>query len=82
MIMIHPERVGKMQINSVTPLGEMVRSQRKALDLTQIEAAGLCGVGERFLRELEHGKPSLEIGRVIQVLTGLGIELSATVRNA
>lgn len=78
----HSSRTGwKMQITSVTLLGEVVRNQRKALDLTQIEAAGLCGVGERFLRELEHGKPSLEIGRVFQVLAGLGIELSATVRN-
>jgi len=39
-------------------------------------------VGERFLREHEHGKPTLETGRVIQVLTGLGIDLSATVRKA
>lgn len=71
-----------MRVTAVPQLGETVRSQRKALGLTQIEANGLCGVGERFLRELEHGKPTLEIGRVIQVLTGLGIDLSATVREA
>lgn len=71
-----------MPITSTAMLGEMVRSRRKSLGLTQIEAAGLCGVGERFLRELEHGKPSLEIERVLSVLTGLGIELNAAVRKA
>lgn len=70
-----------MQITSTTLLGELVRDQRKSLGLTQVEAAGLCGVGERFLRELEHGKPTLELGRVLQVLDGLGIELNARART-
>ncbi|HSH27399.1 MAG TPA: type II toxin-antitoxin system Y4mF family antitoxin [Wenzhouxiangella sp.] len=70
-----------MQITSTTLLGELVRDQRKSLGLTQVEAAGLCGVGERFLRELEHGKPTLELGRVLQVFDGLGIELNAMART-
>lgn len=62
-------------------LGGLVRDRRKSLGLTQVEAAGLCGVGERFLRELEHGKSTLEIGRVLRVLGSLGIELTARVRE-
>lgn len=49
--------------------------QRKALGLTQIEAAGLCGVGERFLRELEMGKPTVQLGKTLQVMAGLGLRL-------
>jgi len=71
-----------MQIASTAQLGELVRKQRKSIGLTQVEAAGLCGVGERFLRELEHGKPGLEIGRVLKVLASLGIELVASVRES
>jgi y4mF family transcriptional regulator len=62
-------------------IGEAVRAQRKALALTQIEAAGLCGVGERFLRELELGKPTVQLGKVLQVLSGLGMSLSLEARN-
>lgn len=62
-------------------LGSMVRQRRKALGLTQIEAAGLCGVGERFLREFELGKPTVQLGRVLKVLTGLGIDLKLEVRQ-
>jgi y4mF family transcriptional regulator len=62
---------------SVTPkqIGERVRAQRKALGLTQIEAAGLCSVGERFLRELEMGKPTVQLGKTLQVMAGLGLRL-------
>ncbi|TVQ32589.1 MAG: transcriptional regulator [Wenzhouxiangella sp.] len=76
-----PNGLSEMNINSIIQLGELVRKQRKALGLTQVEAAGLCGVGERFLRELEHGKPTIETGRMLQVMAGLGIELDAKVRE-
>jgi len=70
-----------VKILSIATLGGLVRDQRKSFGLTQVEAAGLCGVGERFLRELEHGKSTLEIGRVLRVLSSLGIELTARVRE-
>ncbi|MGK7297521.1 MAG: helix-turn-helix domain-containing protein [Candidatus Wenzhouxiangella sp. M2_3B_020] len=61
-------------------IGERVRAQRKALGLTQIEAAGLCGVGERFLRELEMGKPTVQLGKTLQVMAGLGLRLEVEAR--
>jgi len=64
---------------TTTQFGKIVRQRRKSLGLTQIEAAGLCGVGERFLRELEFGKSTVQLGKVLQVLAGLGIALSLDV---
>ena len=69
-----------MKIHSVAQLGQAIRTRRKALKLTQVEAAGLCGVGERFLRELELGKPTVETGRVLQVLAALGIDMEINIR--
>lgn len=43
------------------------------MGLTQLNAAGLCGVGERFLSELERGKTTVELGKVLQVLNRLGL---------
>ena len=68
-------------VTTTDQLGQLVRRQRKALKLTQVEAAGLCGVGERFLRELEKGKPTVELGRALRVLAGLGIQLEAKAGN-
>jgi len=56
-------------------IGAGVRVTRKRLGLRQDEVASLCGVGTRFLSELENGKSTLELGRVIRVLEALGLEL-------
>lgn len=66
---------------TIEQIGETVRARRKALGLTQVQAAGLCGVGERFLRELELAKPTIQLGKTLQVLAGLGISFSLQVRD-
>jgi len=67
----------KINIAAATPaqLGKVVRQQRKAQGLTQKELAGLCGVGVRFLGELERGKESCEIGKTLLIVKMLGINL-------
>jgi len=71
--MPHPFPNGK--IETVADLGSLIRQHRKAANVTQAEAAGLCGVGARFMSELERGKVTLEAGKVIQVLDRLGLQL-------
>jgi len=61
------------KIESSEGLGALVRKARLSLGLTQADAAGLLGVGIRFLSELERGKPTLEIERVLRVAIGLGL---------
>ncbi|PZA10033.1 transcriptional regulator [Rhodopseudomonas palustris] len=56
--------------------GSLIRAERKAQRLTQEELAGLTGVGVRFVRELEAGKPSCQIGRALQVAAALGLTVS------
>lgn len=56
-------------------LGLLVKTARKAQGFTQQEAAGYLNVGTRFLSDLENGKPTAQIGKVIEVLKGLGFEL-------
>ncbi len=48
---------------------------RKAAGLTQAELAERAGVGLRFVRELEQGKPTVRLDKVQQVLDLLGHEL-------
>lgn len=40
-----------------------------------VEAAGLSGVGIRFLSELERGKPTAALGKALTVLERMGLEL-------
>jgi len=56
-------------------LGKAVRGRRKRDGLTLTEAAGLTGVGVRFLSELENGKPTVRLDKVLHVLKSLGLRL-------
>jgi HTH-type transcriptional regulator/antitoxin HipB len=59
----------------VVMIGRIVRDERKELGLRQDELAATSGVGLRFIVELERGKATLQIGKVLTVLAALGCEL-------
>lgn len=61
-------------------LSEFVKNKRKAVALTQPELASKAGVGLRFVRDLEQGKPTLRMDKVNQVLRLFGYELGAVER--
>jgi y4mF family transcriptional regulator len=54
-------------------IGCAIRDARKERGLTQLELARLCGVGPRFISELENGKPTVQLERALHVLTSLDI---------
>ena len=57
-------------------IGRIVRATRRAQALRQDQLAGAANVGPRFLSELEAGKKTAQIGKVLAVLAALGCELS------
>lgn len=63
------------QIRSAEDLGGIVRAVRKDAGTDQATAAGLSGVGVRFLGDLERGKANLRLGLVLRVLDRLGLEV-------
>jgi HTH-type transcriptional regulator/antitoxin HipB len=71
-----------MEVIDATALGKAIRRHRKSLGLTQQDAAGLCGVGERFLSELERGKESASLGKALQVIRRLGLRVILTDRQS
>ncbi|MFH1846999.1 MAG: type II toxin-antitoxin system Y4mF family antitoxin [Candidatus Omnitrophota bacterium] len=52
-----------------------VKTLRKKNGLTQIEFAKRVGVGLRFIRELERGKITVRMDKLLQVLDFLGYHL-------
>ncbi len=71
----------KSIVSDPKTLGALLKALRKEMALTQEEAAGLCNVGPRFLIELEAGKPTSQIGKVLQVLNGYGLCLTVSRKN-
>ena len=63
------------RIETAEDIGRAVRRKRKDQKVLQEKAAGLSGVGTKFLSQLENGKDTAEIGKILQVLRTLGLEL-------
>ena len=53
-------------------IGKFVKEQRKKLGLTQVEFSIKSGLGLRFVRELESGKPTVRLDKVNQALAMFG----------
>lgn len=62
-------------------LYQFVKDKRKLLGLTQEELSFKAGVGLRFIRELERGKPTLQMDKVNQVLKLFGFVLGPVELN-
>ena len=62
-------------INMSTDIAKFIKERRNQLKLTQPELAERAGVGLRFVRELEHGKQTVQLDKVNQVLALFGSEL-------
>jgi len=69
-------------LTSPQQLGLLVRATRRTQKLRLDDAAGTAGVGHVFVREVERGKPTVQLGRVMKLLAELGIDLKADVPDA
>jgi len=68
--MIKPMKYSPKQI------GEQVKTVRKGMGVTQKDLALTSGTGLRFIIDLEKGKPTCQLGKVLTVLNTLGIKLT------
>lgn len=67
------------QIRTPEDLGRLIRAQRKQQRLRQQDLADQVGASHVFLRQVEQGRPTVQLGRVLRLLDELGIELHADV---
>jgi y4mF family transcriptional regulator len=62
-------------IDSATTFGRRLSHARKALGLTQRDLALAIGVGERFIVNLEAGKPTAQLGKALAAAKAAGMRL-------
>lgn len=62
-------------IRSSVELGAVIRDQRKRLALNQLDLAGLGNTGNRFIVDLENGKPTVQLQKVLDLMDLLGLEV-------
>lgn len=62
-------------------LGQLVARQRRQHGLSQDELAALVGIDRQYLSELERGKVTRHLARLVEVLDAVGLELTAVPRT-
>ena len=62
-------------IATARDFGQLIKVTRKKSKITQADLAAASGVGERFIRELEKGKPSCQLDKALRIARMLGIAL-------
>ena len=70
-----------MKITDTTSLGNAIRSRRKELKYTQGYISEITGLSVSFISDLENGKPTAEIGKTIEVINLLGLDILVEVRG-
>lgn len=69
-------------IRTSVELGAVIREQRKRLALKQLDLAGLGNTGNRFIVDLENGKPTVQLQKVLDLIDLLGLEVVVRAKAA
>jgi transcriptional regulator with XRE-family HTH domain len=70
------------KISTPEELGKVIRFKRKEIGVRQEVVAGMAGVGTKFLSQLENGKETAELGKTLQVMRKMGLEVYIFPRSA
>jgi len=69
------------RVYSTADIGSLIKEKRVEFGMTQSQLADITGNGTRFISDLENGKKTMQIGKVIDTLHVLGFDVYASVRG-
>ena len=70
------------KVLNAADVGFILRKRRKELGYTQEQFGALVGMSPRLVGEIERGKETVGIQKVMNFATALGIDMRLTVRGS
>jgi len=70
------------RIYDTANIGTQVKHKRKQLCITQPQLAAMSGTGVRFISDLENGKPTMQIGKILEIIHVLGLDVYISERGS
>lgn len=67
--------MAKVKLQTAAEIGALIRATRKRQRVSQAVLAGLASVGTRFISDLENGKGTVQVQKLLDVLNALGLGL-------
>jgi transcriptional regulator with XRE-family HTH domain len=80
----YPDTGGEMNDDlpdNVQAIASVLRDARRSRALTQAELAELLGLHRSYLADLEAGRGTLQLRRLVRALNAMGIDLVAVPRS-
>ena len=71
----------RMKVNNTKELGKMIRQRRKELGYTQGFLSEYSGLSASFISNLENGKDTSEIGKIMFLTSLLGLDMELKTRG-
>ena len=63
------------QLESAAAVGRLIQAERKRQKLSQLQLAGLANTGIRFISDLENGKGTVQLQKLLAVISALGLSM-------
>ena len=67
--------MAKVKLQTAVEVGALIRAVRKEQHVSQVVLAWLASVGTRFISDLENGKGTIQLQKLLDVLNALGLGL-------
>jgi y4mF family transcriptional regulator len=78
---MHLSTLSNKPVKDTLEIGSILRQKRKSQGLTLEQVSQHCGLSMRFISEVERGKPTAEFGKVLFLLSAVGVDLFASSRG-
>ena len=72
----NPDPAQPFRIYTAASLGAALRHYRQELGISQVELAERAGINRTYLSDLEQGKETEQLRRILRVLRQLGVRIS------
>lgn len=79
---IHRYFLMRFPVHSVEDLALLLRAVRKSSRVRQDDLAATAGVSKQFASDVEHGKPTVQMGLVLKLLAEAGVSLTADIPDS
>lgn len=73
--------MAQVKITDTVTLGKLLRKKRKIQQMTIDDVSMFTGLSNRFISEVERGKPTAEIGKILQLMQTVGVDFFADDRS-
>lgn len=64
-----------IKVKTSTDIGKFIRQCRQSQAMSQADIVGLGNTGNRFIVDLEKGKPTIQLQKTLDVIDLLGLEV-------